>query len=595
MSSPVVPGTRIDRYRVEGVVGAGSMGDVFRGIDIDLGRKVAIKILSDRHRDNQELRARFVREARAVARISHPNVVQVFTTGTYDDRPFIAMEFLDGVDLGTAIEQNGRLSSLDAAKAIRESALGLQAAQAAGLIHRDVKPSNLVLQRDGTVKVTDFGLAKPLDPSEEPALTALGVVVGTPDYIAPEQARGDPIDQRVDIYALGGTLYYLLTGRPPFRTGNPAEDKYLKVVARHLRVPAPDARAANPAADPELAELARTTMSKSRDERPDYAELIARLDRIIRRLEDISGPVPRAVPPSIEGSSGLIAPTPFVGRGGLDSVAVHRAASEPAIPPGAPDDDDGAPTNLRIPSRPPVAEQRSPYAAAGNGEGPGPGGGRLTGGAGPEPRWTGRDPDTGSGASSSAVMAHPKVAGWLVAVTVLAALIFLVGLGLLLFGPMPAGQAAAMPPDAGPAPIADAAAPPPEPPAGMILVTDRTGAPLVFVDARPVNHDEYAALFPKHKTPRNAGDRPVTGVSLGDARAYADARGKRLATAAELERAAAIEGFVAADGLTEWIAPPASTGDAEARPQSYAPGAEPVARKDQGYKDVTFRLAQSLP
>lgn len=595
MSSPVVPGTRIDRYRVEGVVGAGSMGDVFRGIDIDLGRKVAIKILSDRHRDNQELRARFVREARAVARISHPNVVQVFTTGTYDDRPFIAMEFLDGVDLGTAIEQSGRLSSLDAAKAMREAALGLQAAQAAGLIHRDVKPSNLVLLRDGTVKVTDFGLAKPLDPSEEPALTALGVVVGTPDYIAPEQARGDPIDQRVDIYALGGTLYYVLTGRPPFRTGNPAEDKYLKVVARHLRVPAPDARAANPGADPELAELARITMSKSPGERPDYAELIGRLDRIIRRLEDISGPVPRAVPPSIEGSSGLIAPTPFVGRGGLDSVAVHRAASEPAIPGDDYDDDDGAPTHLRIPSRPPIAEQRSPYAAGSDdAAGPGPGGGRLTGDAGPEPRWTGRESISGS-ASGSAVMAQPKVSGWLVGVTVVAALIFLVGLGLLLFGPMPEGQAAAMPADGGPAAVADAAPPPPEPPAGMSLVTDRTGAPLIFVDLRPVTHDEYAALFPKHRTPRNAGDKPVTGVSLTQARAYADARGKRLPTAAELERAAAAEGFARADGLTEWIAPPPGAADTETRPQSYAPGAEPAARKDQGYKDVTFRLAQPLP
>ena len=147
--------------------------------------------------------------------------------------------------------------------------------RSAGLIHRDVKPSNLVRLSDGRVKVTDFGLAKPVDPGSEPALTAMGVVVGTPDYIAPEQARGEAIDERVDIYALGGTLYFLLTGVPPFRTGKPAEDKYLKVVARHLRNPAPDAADAQPGVDRELAELAQAMMAKKPAERPRYDELIA--------------------------------------------------------------------------------------------------------------------------------------------------------------------------------------------------------------------------------------------------------------------------------------------------------------------------------
>src|SRR5262249_43838424 len=151
-------------------------------------------------------------------------------------------------------------------------------------------PSNLVRLSDGRVKVTDFGLAKPVDPGSEPALTAMGVVVGTPDYIAPEQARGEAIDERVDIYALGGTLFFLLVGMPPFRTGKPAEDKYLKVVARHLRNPAPDAMAANPACDPELAELARMMMAKKPAERPSYDELVAQLSRIVSRLD------PSAVP-----------------------------------------------------------------------------------------------------------------------------------------------------------------------------------------------------------------------------------------------------------------------------------------------------------
>lgn len=285
------PGTILGAYRVEGTLGSGSMGEVFKGVDTGLNRRVAIKILSEKHKDSPELRARFVREGRAVAAISHPNVVQVFANGQFDERPYIAMELLDGTDLGTTIEKKGPLDSLSAAHAVLDAAQGLAAAAKAGLIHRDVKPSNLVRQSDGRVKVTDFGLAKPVDPGAEPALTAMGVVVGTPDYIAPEQARGEAIDERVDIYALGGTLYFLLVGIPPFRTGKPQEDKYLKVVARHLRNPAPDAAVANPSVDLELAALARTMMGKKPAERPNYPELIEQLSGIVARLDPGSVPM----------------------------------------------------------------------------------------------------------------------------------------------------------------------------------------------------------------------------------------------------------------------------------------------------------------
>ncbi|MBA3457618.1 MAG: serine/threonine protein kinase, partial [Deltaproteobacteria bacterium] len=284
------PGTILGAYRVEGTIGSGSMGEVFKGVDTGLNRRVAIKILSEKHKDSPELRARFVREGRAVAAISHPNVVQVFATGTFDERPYIAMELLDGTDLGSMVEKKGALDSMTAALAILDAAHGLAAASKAGLIHRDVKPSNLVRLSDGRVKVTDFGLAKPMDPGSEPALTAMGVVVGTPDYIAPEQARGEPIDERVDIYALGGTLYFLLTGVPPFRTGKPAEDKYLKVVARHLRNPPPDATQANPSCDRELADLVLQMMAKKPAERPTYDDLVNQLGGVVARLD------PNAVP-----------------------------------------------------------------------------------------------------------------------------------------------------------------------------------------------------------------------------------------------------------------------------------------------------------
>ncbi|MDB4963720.1 MAG: serine/threonine protein kinase [Myxococcales bacterium] len=325
------PGTILGAYRVEGTIGAGSMGEVFKGIDTGLNRRVAIKILSEKHKDSPELRARFVREGRAVAAISHPNVVQVFATGQFDERPYIAMELLDGTDLGSIVENNGPLDSLSAALNVLDAAQGLAAASRAGLIHRDVKPSNLVRLSDGKVKVTDFGLAKPVDPGAEPALTAMGVVVGTPDYIAPEQARGEPIDERVDIYALGGTLYFLLTGIPPFRTGKPAEDKYLKVVARHLRNPPPDASVVKPACDRELAELARTMMAKKSVERPSYDELVHQLSGIVARLDPTAVPMlmsssrdrsrPFSVPPENQRSD----ESATVSDGGLAPGTVPRA------------------------------------------------------------------------------------------------------------------------------------------------------------------------------------------------------------------------------------------------------------------------------
>ncbi|HTL34754.1 MAG TPA: protein kinase [Kofleriaceae bacterium] len=300
-------GTILGAYRVEGQLGAGSMGEVFKGVDTGLNRKVAIKILSEKHRDSPELRQRFVREGRAVAAISHPNVVQVFATGSFDERPYIAMELLDGTDLGSIVEKHGPLSSVEASHAILDAAQGLAAAAKAGLIHRDVKPSNLVRLSSGEVKVTDFGLAKPVDPGSEPALTAMGVVVGTPDYIAPEQARGETIDERVDIYALGGTLYFLLTGIPPFRTGKPAEDKYLKVVARHLRNPPPEAANTNPAVDRELSDIAKQMMAKKPAERPSYQELIQRLTGLLAKLDP--GSVPELIAASRDRSRPNIIPT----------------------------------------------------------------------------------------------------------------------------------------------------------------------------------------------------------------------------------------------------------------------------------------------
>ena len=545
MANPAI-GTAIGPYTVEAIIGSGSMGDVYRAVDPALGRRVAIKILAEKHRDSPELRARFVREGRAVAAILHANVVSVFTTGTYDERPFIAMEFLDGNDLGSTVEKGGPLNSLAAASAIRDAALGLAAAAKAGLIHRDVKPSNIVRLGDGRVKVTDFGLAKPVDPGSEPALTALGVVVGTPDYIAPEQARGETIDDRVDVYALGGTLYYLLTGVPPFRTGTPAEDKYLKVVARHLRQPPPDARQRNAGAHPALAELARKMMSKRPHERPSYDAILTQLDALIIEL---GGAPPR--PASIPGN--------------VKSPLAGASLPGPSLPgaslPGA-----------SLPSARVSAQERDDTPAAGSSVGD----------------------SADSDISAALAAARRRPASWAIVLAVVSALFLVAALGYRLLrsnevapaqpkAPVDAAAAASVPPEA-----AQAAPPLPKAPAGMVLVVDKQRRPQFFVDQVPVSHGQYGKFFAKHKVPRGKADQPVTGVPYNFARAYAQSVGKRLLRAREWGPMIATPDVQRIGGLWEWV------DDGKAGTMRGGSGDDNVGDRDRALQATTFRFAKDL-
>lgn len=469
------------------------MGEVFKGVDTGLNRKVAIKILSEKHRDSPELRQRFVREGRAVAAISHPNVVQVFATGSFDDRPYIAMELLDGTDLGSIVEKSGPLSSAEAAHAVLDAAQGLAAAAKAGLIHRDVKPSNLVRLASGEVKVTDFGLAKPVDPGSEPALTAMGVVVGTPDYIAPEQARGETIDERVDIYALGGTLYFLLTGIPPFRTGRPADDKYLKVVARHLRNPPPDAAQANPAVDRQLAAITKQMMAKKPGERPSYAELIERLTGLLARVDP--GSVPQLIAASRERSRPFRVPD---AAGASLGGGASLADGELDVLPRA-----------RLPAWVVVVTLACTaffvtglvvYLQRGGGEHavtPGEGSGSAAG--------------SGSGSAlGSAGSADTNT-----------------------------------PPDAAVAAV---------PPAGTILVKLPDGRQL-YVDAEPVSAARFRKLFADHEQPGKPDDAVVL-VKYDEAQAFARTNQGRLLRADEWTAASTTAGFIAVDKLWEWVESP---------------------------------------
>jgi eukaryotic-like serine/threonine-protein kinase len=215
------PPPALGRYRIDTVLGSGGMGIVYRAYDPQLARPVAIKVV---RRAGEDIagRARLVREAQALARLSHPNVCHVYDVGTEGDEVWVAMELIDGVSLRQWAEQHRERDGL--IEVLVGAAEGIAAAHAAGLVHRDIKPENVLVTRDGRAIVTDFGLARhedAIDPrastvSNDPHLTATGAIAGTPAYLAPEQLLGDPIDARVDQFAWAVMAYELLTGSKPF-------------------------------------------------------------------------------------------------------------------------------------------------------------------------------------------------------------------------------------------------------------------------------------------------------------------------------------------------------------------------------------------
>ena len=272
---------KIGHYEILGLLGKGAMGEVYEGRDPNLGRRVALKVLGRKHQESTEFKERFLREGRSLAAMNHVNVVQVYFIGEFEGRPFLAMEFLDGEDIGGLIKKNGPLYPGDAAEVVRQAAVGLNEAKRAGVVHRDVKPSNLVVTKHGEVKVTDFGLAKALQ--EDLSITATGVFVGTPDYLAPEQAMGEDVDSSADVYALGCSLYHMCTGNPPFRKGG-SDDHYTAVVRRHLKAERPVLKAQIAGFDDELSDLCRRMMSRRPDVRPSLEELIDAMPKIIARI-----------------------------------------------------------------------------------------------------------------------------------------------------------------------------------------------------------------------------------------------------------------------------------------------------------------------
>lgn len=256
------------RYELVRPLGHGAMATVDLAHDVELDRPVALKRLAENLARDEDLQRRFIREARLAARLAHPNVVRVFDVGEDDGRPFIAMEYVEGETLAELVARRGRVSAAEAATLGMQICAGLAAAHAAGLVHRDVKPQNLLLGADGVLKLGDFGIAAG---QEGTRLTLAGTVLGTAGYLAPEQARGEQVTAAADIYAIGAVLYELLTGEPARTADSLAE----LGSAEGFRPPDLAARA--PDVPPELVAAVTACLSFRPEDRPPSAAALARL------------------------------------------------------------------------------------------------------------------------------------------------------------------------------------------------------------------------------------------------------------------------------------------------------------------------------
>jgi tetratricopeptide (TPR) repeat protein/predicted Ser/Thr protein kinase len=271
----------LPRYEILREVRRGGMGILYRAWDPQLAREVALKVLLEQPGSPPEGRERFLREARLAASLTHPHIVPVYDSGEWMGQAYLAMQFIEGASLDET-----RLELRAAATAVRDAALGLHYAHEQGIVHRDVKPSNLMMDSQNRVFVTDFGLARKVEVSSK--LTVTGTVMGTPSYMSPEQARGRKADRRADVYSLGATLYHLLTGRPPFQ----ARDPYalLRKVVEEDPLPL---RRLLPGADGDLQTIVMKCLEKEPDRRYSTAEALA--EDLTRWLE---GGAIRAHPPS---------------------------------------------------------------------------------------------------------------------------------------------------------------------------------------------------------------------------------------------------------------------------------------------------------
>jgi serine/threonine protein kinase len=276
---------QIAGYRIEDVAGRGGMGVVYRAQHMHLGRTVALKLLNPELAASEEFRERFIREARAAAELEHPNIVPVYDAGEVEGRLYLAMKFIEGTDLARLLEEKGHLPAEQTMALLTQLAEALDVAHDHGLIHRDVKPANALLDGE-RLYLTDFGLTRRVD-STRP-LTATGRAVGTAAYLAPEQIRGEPLDRRVDVYALGCVLFQCLSGQPPY-----LRDTDMLIMWAHVGAEPPSLAAERPELPNTVDRVIKKALAKSREDRYDTCgELISEMKRALNPSQPIQTPQP---------------------------------------------------------------------------------------------------------------------------------------------------------------------------------------------------------------------------------------------------------------------------------------------------------------
>ena len=328
VAPPLVGG----RYRILGLLGAGGMGSVYRALDVELDEPVALKMLRSDLVDSSRVLELFRREVKLARRVTHPNVARTFDIGEHDGARYLTMELIEGESLASVLARTRRLPPARVVELGGPICAGLLAAHSAGVVHRDLKPDNIMLSRDGRVVITDFGVART---SAQNANATVGVAVGTPAYMAPEQVRGAAdIDARADIYALGVMLFEMLTGELPFRGDSP----FVVAMAR-LQGEPPDVRSLRPELSPALAGVVLRCMAG------DPAERFSDADEVARALSTLSATGLSALAPPVQSTGAFAAtlpgktpapftPTPTQGTGFAKTVAVLPFRNS-----GQPDDD----------------------------------------------------------------------------------------------------------------------------------------------------------------------------------------------------------------------------------------------------------------
>lgn len=279
-------GQKIGKYEIRAQLGAGGMGAVYLAFDPLIQREVALKVLSPDLQSSNNALQRFLGEARAIGRLNHSHVVSIYDIDQFEGRYYLVMELVSGGSVSDFLRKE-RISWTEACRIVAQAARGLFAAHASGLIHRDIKPENLMLAKDGTVKVVDFGLSKLMDASNDShaSLTKAGQILGTPQYMSPEQFEGGEIDSRTDIYSLGATFFRLLTAKFPYHECT----TILQVMSAHLTKPPPTATTVDSSIPAECDQIIARAMAKLPDHRYETAAQLAEaLESLVRKSEQFS-------------------------------------------------------------------------------------------------------------------------------------------------------------------------------------------------------------------------------------------------------------------------------------------------------------------